>query len=226
MITILKQSKISAHQFNELLSTCKLIRNNKYNQPKVGLFEEKKEIIKFFWLDRKSFFRRNIYTVSRQLVCNAEKIHRLGFVTTLPKAWYRCDEKQVEVVIYDFLPGITIYETIAAAHSCEILKPFAAYVAKVHAANIYFRAGHLDNYLQDDGHFSIIDVDNARFSLSIRQRAKNLSYMYTHATENKLDFFETYDFNRFIDEYLDAARLSPRHQKTLRKHLNNYLTNP
>ena len=58
MITKLKQIKIDAHQFDELLNTSELIRNNKYDQPKVGLFKEKEEVIKFFWLDHKKFFRR------------------------------------------------------------------------------------------------------------------------------------------------------------------------
>ena len=96
-------------------------------------------------------------------------------------------------------------------------------IADLHKANIYFRAGHLDNYLQDEGRFSMIDVDNAKFQISIRQRAKNLSYMYTHAISNKLYFFENYDFDRFIAEYLEAAQISPSNQQKLKKHLARYI---
>ena len=48
-------------------------------------------------------------------------------------------------------------------------------------------------------------------------------YMYKHAISNKLDFFNSYDFNRFVDEYLDVSQLSVSQKKALQKHLNNYL---
>ncbi|MCK5697404.1 MAG: hypothetical protein KAI02_04525 [Gammaproteobacteria bacterium] len=173
-------------------------------------------------MDKKKFFRRYIYTVSQQFVRNAEKIQHRGFITSVPKVWYRCDERQVELVIYDFLPGITIYNTIAETGSTDILKSFATYIAQVHKANIYFRAGHLNNYLQDKGEFSIIDVDNVRFHLSIRQRAKNLSYLQSHAFSNQLYFFNDYDFKHFVNQYLAMAQLSSVQEIKLWKYLNHY----
>ena len=72
MIKKLKKIKITAQQFDELLNSCQLIRNNKYDQPKVGLFKEKKLLIFFGWIKRNFLdvifilYHNNLYVMPKK----------------------------------------------------------------------------------------------------------------------------------------------------------------
>ena len=219
----MKRREISAQQIDELLQGKAICRRGRDGDPKVALNSD--EVVKIYYLKRKSFFRRNINTAAGNFVANAKCLAELQITTVKVTGWYRCKERCCDVVIYQALPGKTLYEFKHDDMNEQLLQKLAQFIAALHKKGIYFRAGHGDNYLcLPDGRFALIDIDNLRFSIGLRRVAKNLSYLYKHAADNNFDYLMRYGYERFLEDYFFAAHVS-LYKKWLIAHLVRYYLN-
>jgi hypothetical protein len=221
-MTALKRQAMTQTDFDALLKNVKVLRLTRLDQVKVA--KKGKNIVKFFGLLEKDFYRRHVYSVATQFVRHAERFQALGLRVIKPIEWYRCKAAMQDVVVYPALPGNSVYELAYGEKGLAILKPFMEYVAHLHHLKVYFRAGHADNYLvTPDGEFALIDMDNARFHINMRRRAKNLSYILDHARRNHKDLYVRYGEKKLIQDYFDAAKLNTNDQKRFWKILSQYL---
>ncbi|OGT31438.1 MAG: hypothetical protein A3E87_03680 [Gammaproteobacteria bacterium RIFCSPHIGHO2_12_FULL_35_23] len=218
----MKRHLLTASALEKVLSNTKTLRVNKEGKIKVSLSMDGQSIIKCFYFYHKGFYRRYCKTIAGEFIANASQLLARDILTVFPSAWYRCLESHCDVIIYPILQGQTVKEIIDETNDFTVLSTLANYIAKLHHKNIYFRAGHLDNYLlRSDNNFAIIDIDNLRFSLSLRKIAKNLVFIYRHSLENEQKYFLIYGFNRFLDNYFDASNL-PTYKKNIIKYWIKY----
>ncbi len=174
------------------------------------------EFTKFFKYGNKGFRRKHINPVATQFVRNAHRISRLGIKTIKPHFWARCPEEALDIVSYTSVPGRTVYnayqqdqDPALLEKDPALLEKLAEYIATLHAKNFYFRHGHSDNYLiQGNGSFAIIDMDNVRYSMNRRRRAKNLFYLLDHAERNNRDLYKNFGITKFLDHYFTHAATS------------------
>lgn len=224
-MTKLKRLKISGAELDKLFDNVDVICRNRHDFIKVAIDRPSQTIIKSFDLSRKNFFRRHVISAARNFIKNAKKLKDKGVKTIQPLSWYWCPERGYEVISYVSLPGKTLYDLAKNKINTNVFPLLAAYVAELHAKRIYFRAGHPGNYLLQEGNqFALIDIDNTRFSLSLRRRAKNLAFLYEHSTCNAEGCFSAYSPSKFVQDYFSAAKLNPRVEKIVLRWLKHYLT--
>ncbi len=215
----LKRQTIPLGEFKKLIDGSKVIVPRK-EWPKVCL--KNGEYIKFFSYKGKGFRRRHINPVATEFVRNAERIARLGIETVKPSYWARCPDAQCDVVICPTIPGRTVYSAYRTDRDLSLFPLFAEYIATLHAKNFYFRHGHSDNYLiRDDSTFAIIDIDNVRFSMNLRRRAKNLFYLLEHSERKNHHLFDQYGVMPFLEQYFHFAGASKDEQQYIIKMLRS-----
>jgi len=221
----LKRVNITANELENLLASATVIRRDRRNGVKVALDEKNQCIIKTFDLSRKSKMRRKpLFSVAGNFIKNATQLRKKGISTIQPSIWLWCKENHYEVVTYPLLPGTDIYATLRKDKDASVLKLLAKYIADLHAKNIYFRAGHSENYLlQDENQLAIIDIDNLRFSINLRRRGKNLAYLYWHSQVNYPECFAEYTFHDFLKDYFAAAKLGKLREKIMLYWMKNAL---
>ena len=192
----------------------------------VALNEKDNQIIKMFALgNKKSFWRQYISPISNRFMKNARRLAELNVQTIQPCAWYRCKGYQYDVIVYPQCAGTSIYDLVEKNHDvAPVLEKLARYIAELHQRKIYFRAGHGGNYLYTgDEKFSLIDVDNTRFSINLRRRAKNIVYIYQHSKESKIECFAAYPFSEFVETYFSVAKLKKKQEQKVRFWIEQYL---
>ncbi|MCP5538272.1 MAG: hypothetical protein H7A51_18820 [Akkermansiaceae bacterium] len=199
----LKRQSIDLSTFENLIEGSEIIVTHK-RWPKV--IRKGAVYTKFFSYDNKGIRRRHLNPVATEFVRNAERITALGINTIRPDFWARCPEAECDVVSYESVPGRTVYNAYQSDQDPGLLTKLAKYIAELHGKNFYFRHGHSDNYLiQDDGSFAIIDMDNVRYSMNRRRKAKNLFYLLDHAVRNDRDLYQRYGVANFLEAYFTSA---------------------
>lgn len=222
-MTGLSRLRMTVEELHSLAEKAEVICLNRQNFLKVG-YDSARNIIKTFDLTREGFLHNYFFSDGKNFIRNAACLKKKGIKTIEPLTWFWCSQKKYEVVTYTPLPGKTIYETIRDEKDWSIMPSFASYVAFLHQKKIYFRAGHADNYLvQPNKQFALIDVDNTRFVISLRRRAKNLAYIVDHANRNFRELFQRYSFSEFMETYLEAAKINKIKKKVVLFWVHKYL---
>lgn len=208
MRKLVKTQTLSLHELKAIQQNLKIIRNDSNNKIKVA--SANGSIYKFFYDLRKSWLKKKLKSAGVQFANNALRLQKMNIHSINPSALYFCKEEACHLVVYGKLPGDSVYELVYGQNRIDVLHKLAKYIAELHSKSIYFRAGHCDNYLYDTNkeQFSIIDVDNLRFSLGIRRRAKNIFYLFHHSYRKGSPIFSKYSFSQFLSVYLAEADLN------------------
>lgn len=116
---------------------------------------------------------------------NARRLHERGFSSPEVTHWYRIAGERRHVIAYPLLPGRTLREIAAAGALAGRLPALAALFARLHAAGVYYRSGHLGNVIEmPDGELGLIDVADVRFfarRLNARRRARSFRILLAEA---------------------------------------------
>lgn len=188
------------------------------NRPKVILHEA--EVVKLFYTDHRKWLSQLFHWLlpspAHAFVKNALCLKKLNIIAPFPMRCFYCSELDCYGVVYNLLPGKTMYEALHEQGSAIIPK-WAAFVGELHEKNVYFRAGHARNYLlMDDGQIGLIDIDNLRFGMSFRRCVKNLKYLFDHAKRTGEYSFTPSDVELFMEHYCKASSLSEKQIKKLK----------
>jgi len=151
---------------------------------------------------------------------NAFRLKIKNINTLNPIEWFRVKELKRDVVIYPEIPGKSVRDYLASG-DVSILGKLARFLACIHKKNVYFRAGHLGNFLiRNDNELALIDVCNVKFRLDTRRRAKSVAYLFFHdRTDHQA--FKRYGFDKFIEEYLRYADLNKIGEKCFKADINH-----
>lgn len=222
-MTGLSRLRMTLKELQLLAEKTEIICLNRQNFLKVG-YDSARNIVKTFDLTRTGLLHNYFFSDGKNFINNAKRLKKKGVQTIEPLTWSWCSSKKYEVITYKPLPGKTVYEVIRDEQDWSILPVFASYIASLHQKKIYFRAGHADNYLvQPNKQFALIDVDNTRFSISLRRRAKNLAYIVDHANRNFKELFQRCSFSEFLEAYFQASRISKIKKKVVFFWIHKYL---
>lgn len=121
---------------------------------------------------------------SLRFMRNALKLKWLGIETLTPIERYRVIGEQLDVVIYQPLPGSSLKDLCRKQPEIidsELASQLGQYIAELHEKGIFFRSLHLGNILRmDNGQFGLIDIADLkiqRSSLSSWQRLRNFKHL-------------------------------------------------
>ncbi len=146
----------------------------------------------------------------------AARLDALGIATVNVHEIVRLPHISRHGVIYDSLEGTPLRDALATggATACSLWTAFAAFLAMLHKRGVYFRAIHLANVIVSSGDsFGLIDVSETRFfhqPLRPMLRARNFKPLLKY--EQDINAMRSFGFDRFLDLYLEDARLSGRDQ--------------
>jgi len=216
---------INKAELDKILDEADVIALAKNKYPKVLHRKRDDSIIKIFrsfgsdkiklhhlYKKSESRYKRN----AQRFIYNAMHLATLNIETVKIKAFYLCHNPKLAMVIYDTLPGESVGSYLSKDDN--IVKPFALFIANLHNKNVYFRAGHEKNYLYEKEQFKLIDIDNLRFKISFKQRAKNLAYLFYHAQQRQNLFSKT-QVQLFLKTYFAATQYSSKQRKRFIQHL-------
>jgi len=131
-----------------------------------------------------------------------------------------------DVVGYDYLPGNPLRAELVDAMGdadrlAALLQQQARYAAELHDKRIYFRAIHFNNVIVcPDGELGLIDISEARVGklpLSPGKRARNFRPMVKYDEDRAA--LQRYGVQRFVEDYLEAARMTDAQTRRFRKAL-------
>lgn len=120
--------------------------------------------------------------------------------------------KGQHVIVYRLLPGEAVRDALPAARNPELIRrDLAAFLARLHGAGVFFRAGHLGNYLiQPDGAMALIDLQDlwiSVFSLGTVHRVRAFRILMKYAGDRERLGGDA-QLGAFTAEYLAHARLN------------------
>ncbi len=176
-------------------------------------------IIKLFRVKR-LFSLSFLYPYSLRFWRNTRRLQRIGVRSVMVERLFYCYAIRRHGIIYPLLEGDTLADLFKDnPDRSDLLERLAEYIAWLHAKGIYFRSLHLGNVLLlPDGGLGLIDVADMRFqchSLSAGQRRRNFAHMLRRQEHREI--FVRFGLERFIDRYLQAAKLTERQGEQLRR---------
>lgn len=117
--------------------------------------------------------------------CHAQGLRERGFRTLEVTHWYRIAGTRRHIIAYPLLPGTPLRELAAVGGLAERLPALAKLFARLHAAGVYYRSGHLGNVIElPDGELGLIDVVDVRFfvrPVDARRRARSFRILFAEA---------------------------------------------
>jgi hypothetical protein len=162
-----------------------------------------------------------VFPYAHRFARNARRLAERGIVSVRVLDTAYCPALARHLVTYRPLPGVTLRQALKAAadQRPHLLAAFAAFVAILHRKGVYFRSLHFGNVIvpPDGSPLGLIDVADLRtyaWPLPSAQRVRNFSHMLRYAEDRAA--LQEYGWPNFLDGYLAAAALAPRH--TLRLH--------
>jgi tRNA A-37 threonylcarbamoyl transferase component Bud32 len=161
-----------------------------------------------------------IYPYSVRFWFNARRLQRLGVRTVTVERLFYCHAIRRHGIIYPLLQGDTLADLLQAdPDRLDLLEQLAGYVAWLHSKGIYFRSLHLGNVLLlPDGELGLIDVADMRLHrhpLGAGQRRRNFAHLLRRQEHRAV--FERFGLERFLDLYLQAAKLSELQELRVRQ---------
>lgn len=156
---------------------------------------------------------------------NARRLRQRGFRTLEVTHWYRIAGERRHVIAYPLLPGTTLRELAAAGALADRLPALAALFARLHAAGVYYRSGHLGNVIEmPDGELGLIDVVDVRFlprRVNAHRRARSFRILFAEAAA--AEAIATCGIDAFRDDYERAlAEPSARSRARFRRDFDRY----
>lgn len=163
--------------------------------------------------NKKKFSSNWVWPYALRFRHAADQLARRGIPTVVVDDLFRVPEMHRDVVIYQFMPGRTLRDTLAEGGSVdELMEGLARFLAELHAKGVYFRAIHFGNViLLPDGRWGLIDVSETRFrpwSLWMRLRARNFKPLLRY--EEDAAALTAFGHARFLERYVHHAGLSRR----------------
>ena len=200
---MIKLIKIKAQTLKNIINNSQVINHDTLGKPKTLYSSDQNLIYKIYRKLSHRPFKKSPSRRTRRFIKNSLKFKSFGIYAPEVTAWLYCPKEKTYCIAYERLPGNTFKEYFAKHPSQELIKALAKTVHTLHAKNIYFRAGHADNYIYHDRKIGIIDIDNCRFyqHLNQRRKLKNLNYIREHALENQYPLFNDEQWQYFLDCY-------------------------
>jgi hypothetical protein len=157
---------------------------------------------------------------------NARDLARCGIPCpeVLRTLWV--DEPKEHVIVYRPVDGITLKEAMETGQRASLQSSLATFIARLHEQGVYFKGGHLENYiLMDDGHLGIIDIEDVwiaplLFNYAVRARSFRILFKYQ---DNRELLGEAGCLEPFIESYLAASGMSGFTRGLFLKALSKYL---
>jgi tRNA A-37 threonylcarbamoyl transferase component Bud32 len=175
-------------------------------------------IVKLFRIKR-LLSLATIYPYSLRFRRNALRLSQRGIKTVTVEQVFYCHAIRRHGLVYRLLPGDSLADLLKAhPDRFDLLERLAEYMALLHEKGIYFRSLHLGNVLLlEHGELGLIDVADMRFAnrpLSGRQRGRNFQHLFRRREYHV--FFERFGRKRFIDLYLEVAKLPAAQAERIR----------
>jgi len=213
---------ISAAEFKQLREGAQLLERD-YRGEKVLLTPDN-HIIKLFY-PRRRFTSAHLYPYAHRFCNNARRLREKGIITVQCEQLRHDRTNGRHLITYPLLPGSTLRDTLGKVSNVDdYLDKLANYMATLHAKGILFRSIHLGNILvlenSDYGLIDIADTNIQQRPLGLRKRARNFRHLLHNKEDRKQ--FSAYGYNRFIEQYEQAAGISGNRSTQLRKHIQRH----
>jgi hypothetical protein len=187
----------------------------------IKLFRRKRLLSSALWFP----YARRFDFAARELAARGIPAVRVEQVARVPSL-------RRDLVVYRRLDGATLREALASNHDNNgerLLPLLASFLAMLHERGVYFRAVHFGNVLvqaSEEGQprLALIDVSESRFRrgpLSPTLRARNLRPLVKYAEDRSA--LQGFGLPRFVDRYLESARLSERAERRFRRGLTRVI---
>ena len=213
---------ISTAEFKKLRDGARLLERD-YRGEKVLLTPDK-HIIKLFY-PRRRFTSARIYPYAYRFCNNARQLREKGIITVNCEQLRHDRANRRHLVTYSLLPGTTLRNRLNESGNRDAyLEKLASYLVTLHAKGILFRSIHLGNILVlENGDYGLIDIADMSIqhgALGLRKRARNFRHLL-HDKEDR-EQLGNYGYQRFIEQYEQAAGISGHRSSRLRKHIQHY----
>ncbi len=177
---------------------------------KVGVSPEG-VVYKFYRAKR--FWSSNLFRpYAWRFVDHAARLQACGLSGPVVEDCVYVPEIRRHLVTYPLIEGTTAADAVAQCDSPSdrqgLLQRLGAYIYRTHELGIYFRGGHLRNYLvQTSGELALIDVSDMRFfrgPLTTEWRQKSWYRILRYRNEH--EGFESADWECVAAAYSQASR--------------------
>jgi hypothetical protein len=126
-----------------------------------------------------------------RFVRNARRLSRWGIPCPEVVRVLRVDQPDEHVIVYRPLPGDTVRDVLQGGGSREALRrDLAVFIARLHALGLYFRGGHVGNYvLRPDGQLGVIDLQSMWHSAIVPNpvvRAHSFRILFKYPQDREL----------------------------------------
>jgi hypothetical protein len=217
-----RSTPISAAEFKQLRDGARLLERD-YRGEKVLLTPDN-HIIKLFY-PRRRFTSARLYPYAHRFCNNARQLREKGIITVHCEQLRHDRTNRRHLIIYPLLPGTTLRNRLNETDNRDIhLDKLASYMVTLHSKGILFRSIHLGNILVlENGDYGLIDIADMSIQqrpLGLRKRARNFRHLL-HDKEDREEF-STYGYNRFIEQYEQAAGISGHRSTRLRKNIQRH----
>jgi len=182
-----------------------------------------RSILKLFRIKR-LFSSARLLPYTNRFQRNVAYLVSCGVPTMTIASVYRIPDIKRTAVHYHPLKGIRLRKHCASnPFDAALSGRLGFFFHSLHKHGIYFRSIHFDNMiLTEDDDIGLIDVVDMRISngpLSMGRRIRNLRHLFRYQADVA---HLTSERNRFMDVYCRNAKLSPRQEKRLRRHFDQY----
>ncbi|MGL6260666.1 hypothetical protein [Vibrio sp. WXL210] len=197
----MKQTPITSEQYQALVANTQQLKR------KFVRLNDQNQVIKIHKPRRLTSSAR-IFPLAKRFVKGVERLESKGFRAPNIVGFYRQPELRYDVLVYDLAQGETVWDKMQSGDNSH-LPQMAQLLAQLHTAGVFFGDFHFDNVVENQGQYTLIDIDSVRTSvrpLTMYQRARNLMHLI-HKKES-FSLLEAYGQRRFIEEYMRSCRLS------------------
>lgn len=136
------------------------------------------------WMRRRWPSSDWVYPYHRRFCRNAAELRRRGIEAPCVVRFGDVLDTDRRYVTYHHIPGESL-RAIVTRHEAVELEDIAHFVATLHTNGVYFRSLHLGNVLRTSARcYALVDVTDVSFRpgpLSPNRRARNLSFLFSHA---------------------------------------------
>lgn len=187
------KTRVTDEQFAVMVANAKILESDTHG-PKVFLLDDGR-FIKIF--RRKRLVSSALLVpYSQRFIKNAEALRRKQIPTLTPRQHYLLPDSRFRAVLYDPLPGKTLYGASEEADFDwnDHVNKLAEFIRHLHEKGVYFRSLHLGNIVQcENGSLGLIDISDMRIysgALSAMMRKRNMAHFSSYLKrENLLESF-------------------------------------
>ena len=203
-----KSLKISPEEFQRLCINAEILEQDEHGIKVFRLGNG--DILKVFRV-KNIVSSARIYSYARQFCRNAYRLQNLGVATVSIKQLFHFENSTNTAVLYDPLPGKTLWQVFAAKELNQpLLAKLGEFVARLHQKGIYFRSLHLGNIvLTPEGELGLIDISDMSifpWELGCYRKLRNFRQML-----RRQQGIKTFDINErkvFLNSYFADSQNS------------------